>query len=249
MSGRRLPAPPAAGRGVGGAWLVDLPECGSTSTWALANLARLRHGDVVRTARQTAGRGRDGRPWIAPPGALACSVVLDPGAADARAIALAAGLACIHAVCDAMPALDAALALKWPNDVLLHGRKLAGILCEGADGRLVVGIGLNRAAELPPGLAGASLHRHGRPPAEADLLASIRTYLLQAVGLCGLRGLAPLLPHLRARDALLGRSVTVEARSGRIEGTGGGIAADGRLLVVVPGGGVAEVEAGHVTAW
>lgn len=230
-------------------WLTILECCPSTNTWALDHLDRLAHGDVVSTARQLAGRGRDGRTWVAPPGTMTFSVVLEPGAVDARSISLAAGLACIHAVADAMPTLDVRLAVKWPNDVLLHDRKLAGILCEASSGRLVVGIGLNRSAVLPEGLVATSLHLHGTAPAEAELLAAIRGYLLEAVGLCGLRGLEPLLPQLRARDALLGRSVTVEARSGRIEGTGGGIDASGRLLVIVPGGGIAEVDAGHVTAW
>lgn len=229
--------------------IVRLAECGSTNTWALRHLAQLAHGAVVIAERQTAGRGRDGRTWSAPPGTMTFSVVLDPGRADARAIALAAGLACIHAIADAMPGLAPDLMLKWPNDVLLRHRKLAGILCEGADGRLVVGIGLNRAAELPAGIVGTSLHRHGQPPEADALLLAIRSYLMQAVGLCGLRGLDPLLPQLRARDALLGRSLSVEVRDRRIEGTGGGIDADGRLLVIVPGGGIAEIEAGHITAW
>lgn len=231
------------------AWLTDLESCDSTNSWALAHLDRLGHGDVVSTARQLAGRGRDGRTWVAPSGTMTFSVVLDPGAADARAIALAAGLACIHAITDVMPAVDTRLAIKWPNDVLLQHRKLAGILCEGSAGRLVVGIGLNRTAALPPELMATSLHEHGDAPAGAALLAAIRGYLLEAVGLCGLRGLDPLLPQLRARDALLGRSVSVETRNGRIDGTGGGIDAAGRLLVIVPGGGIAEVDAGHVTGW
>jgi BirA family transcriptional regulator, biotin operon repressor / biotin---[acetyl-CoA-carboxylase] ligase len=231
------------------AWLTDLESCASTNSWALEHLDRLRHGDVVSTARQLAGRGRDGRAWVAPPGTMTFSVVLDPGAADARSLALAAGLACIHAVTDFIPGLGAKLAIKWPNDVLLEHRKLAGILCEASGGRLVVGIGLNRVAVLPAELAATSLHEHGEAPADMVLLAAIRGYLLEAVGLCGLRGLAPLLPQLRARDVLLGRSVSVETRQGRIDGTGGGIDATGRLLVIVPGGGIAEVDAGHVTGW
>lgn len=231
------------------AWLRELASCPSTNTWALGHLDGLRHGDVVFTRRQEAGRGRDGRTWIAPPGTLTASVVLHAGAAEVRAIALAAGLACIHAVADACPALDGELAIKWPNDVLLRHRKLAGILCEGSTGRLVVGIGLNRAAELPAGLPATSLHLHATPPGELDLLGAIRGYLLQAAGLCAARGLEPLLPQLRGRDVLLGRSLTVETRTGSLHGTGAGIDAGGRLLVVVPGGGIAEVDAGHITAW
>lgn len=152
------------------------------------------------------------------------------------------------AVEEACPGLGTAI--KWPNDVLIGGRKLAGILCEGSLGRLVVGIGLNHRAELPSGLVHAtSLHRHAEPPEESVLLAGIRSLLLEGAGLVAARGLAPLLPQLRTRDALLGRSLSVETRSGGIAGTGGGIDEDGRLLVVVPGGGVARIDAGHVTVW
>ncbi len=230
-------------------WLVELDTCTSTSTWALEHPDRLAHGDVVFTRRQTAGRGREGRAWLAPPGVLTCSVVLDPGVADHRFLALAAGLACIHAVADLRPGLDGDLALKWPNDVLLRHRKLAGILCEASSRRLVVGIGLNRVADLPEALAATSLHLHGSPPDEAELLTGIRGYLLQAVGLLAARGVSSLLPQLRARDALLGRSLSVETRNGRLEGIGGGLDEEGRLLLVVAHGGIAAVEAGHITAW
>lgn len=230
-------------------WLVELDTCASTSSWALEHLDRLEHGKVVFTRRQTAGRGREGRVWLAPPGVLTCSVILDPGSADPRAIALAAGLACIHAVSDLLPGLDESLGIKWPNDVLLRHRKLAGILCEAADGRLVVGIGLNRMADLPETLAATSLHLHGLPPDEVELLAGIRGYLLEAVGLVAARGMSALLPQLRARDVLLGRSLTVETRNGSLDGIGGGIDEHGRLLLVVAHGGIATVEAGHITAW
>lgn len=230
-------------------WLIELETSPSTNTWATEHLEQLRHGDVVFTRRQTAGRGREGRVWVAPPGTLTCSVVLDLGGADQRAVALAAGLSCIHAVADAMPALDPHLAVKWPNDVLLHGGKLAGILCEAAGGRMVVGIGLNRAAELPSTLSAASLHLHGATPGDLDLLQRIRTYLLQAVGLVDAYGLARLLPQLRSRDALLGRSLSITTRGGEQHGIGGGIDEHGRLLLVVAAGGVATIEAGHITAW
>lgn len=228
-------------------WLVDLPACASTNTWALDHLGELHHGSVVLARVQTAGRGRDGRIWQAPPGTLCCSIVV--AGADPAAAALCAGLACVHAVADLMPAAAARLAIKWPNDVLLDRRKLAGVLCEGRDGRLVIGIGLNRAADLPGELRAASLHGLGTPPAAEDLLVRIRSYLLEGLGLCAARGLAPLLPQVRERDALLGRSLTVAIRGGRLEGVGAGIDEAGRLLVVVPGGGVAVVEAGHIETW
>ena len=230
-------------------WLVEVATCPSTSTWAIDHLSELRHGEVVFTRLQTAGRGREGRVWLAPTGTLTFSVVLDLVGVDQRAVALAAGLACIHAIADLMPGLDPHLTIKWPNDVLLSHRKVAGILCEAASGRLVVGIGLNRSADLPKSLAATSLHGHGQPPEEIALLAAIRRYLLEAVGLLAARGLAPLLPQLRVRDVLLGRSVSVESRTGQLHGTGAGIDEHGHLLLIVAAGGIAEVDAGHITAW
>lgn len=229
-------------------WLSELPRCVSTNSWALERLDALVHGSVVFTRQQTGGRGRDGRPWISPSGVLTASVVID--CPQPRGLALAAGLAVVHAVEDRCPELG--LAIKWPNDVVLAGRKLAGVLCEGAAGRWVVGIGLNLAAELPEALAATatSLHRHvAAVPQDLDLLAGIRGYLIEGAGLLAGRGLGALLPQLRTRDALLGRSVGIEARAGRIDGTGAGIDEQGRLLVVVPHGGVAAVDAGHVVAW
>ena len=232
-------------------WLTELATCGSTSTWAIEHLDALAHGDVVFTRQQTAGRGRDGRVWLAPAGTLTWSVVLDPGSADPRAVALASGLACIHAIADARPQLDADLALKWPNDVLLTHRKLAGILCELVDGRMVVGIGLNCTAELPESLLATSLHRHCAAPDGLELIAGVRSYLLEAIGLIGVRGLAPLLPQLRARDVLLGRSLSLAATHAAVplDGIGGGIDEQGRLLLVVAAGGIAAIDAGHITAW
>ncbi len=111
------------------------------------------HGTLVTAAEQSAGRGRQGRAWTAGPGAaLLMSVVLRP---PAEGLPLAAAVA----VCEAVAP---ECLIKWPNDVLVDGRKLAGILVEGRpqDGWAVLGIGLNvttRAGGLPGGAAG---HRH-----------------------------------------------------------------------------------------
>src|SRR5207302_11126672 len=87
-----------------------------------------RHGEVVITELQTQGRGRRGRPWIAPPGkSIALSVILRPSIAAARASEIT--LAAAVAVCEAARQLGASTArIKWPNDVECDGRKLAGIL-------------------------------------------------------------------------------------------------------------------------
>ncbi|MFM7427608.1 MAG: biotin--[acetyl-CoA-carboxylase] ligase, partial [Elainella sp.] len=126
----------------------ELDTCPSTNTWALEQIQQLPHGAVVFTRRQTQGRGQQGRLWYAPPGVLTASVVLK-GLASLAGLSLAAGLAVIYAVEDLLPDCGDRLKLKWPNDVLVDRRKLAGILCEAASAQqVVVGIGLNRAIEF-----------------------------------------------------------------------------------------------------
>jgi len=130
---------------------------GSTSD-RLKELARsgALEWTAVLADRQTAGRGREGRAWQSPPGGLYLSVLLRPLAERAALLPLAAGVAVAEAVGDfAVPG-----ELKWPNDVLVSGRKLAGILAEASSGALgtewvVLGIGVNVAldpAELPDAL-------------------------------------------------------------------------------------------------
>ena len=112
------------------------------------------HGTVVTAAEQTAGRGRQGRVWVAPAGrALLCSVVVrDPP----RLLPLATGVAVADTVSE-VTGEEGRATVKWPNDVWLDGRKVAGILVEGRpqEGWAVIGIGLNvalREQEFPPDL-------------------------------------------------------------------------------------------------
>lgn len=137
---------------------IDLAECGSTNDEA-ARLARAgaSHGTVVVAASQRAGRGRDGRVWASPPGlGLYLSAVVRPPLPLALVppMTLAIGVG----VCEAAREAGADARLKWPNDVLVDGRKLAGVLVEAQSqgSRLeavVVGIGVNLGGELPPELA------------------------------------------------------------------------------------------------
>jgi BirA family biotin operon repressor/biotin-[acetyl-CoA-carboxylase] ligase len=186
------------------------------------------HGTLVTAAEQTAGRGRQGRTWVTPPGAaLLGSLVLrrpDP------LLSLRGGLA----VADVA---GPAARVKWPNDVLLDSRKLAGVLAEGRpqEGWAVLGIGINLdASALPPELAAGSLQRPGEAEAVlAELLVALELRLEQGAGAA--------LDALRARDALLG----VPVRWAGGEGRGAGIDDAGRLLVRTPGGELA-LDAGEV---
>ncbi len=191
------------------------------------------HGTVVTASEQTSGRGRQGRTWVAPAGrALLCSVVIrDPP----RLLPLAAGVAVASVVG------DGAL-LKWPNDVLVDGRKVAGILVEGRpqEGWAVVGVGLNVAvvaADFPPELrdrAGTlGLAPDAIEPTLQALMVALESWLAVAP--------EELLAAVRARDALLDQPV----RWAGGEGRGAGIDDAGRLLVITPDG-QAALDAGEV---
>ena len=126
---------------------IDLESCASTNDEA-ARYARAgaSHGTIVIAERQEAGRGREGRAWASPSGGLYFSAIMRPPLplADVPPITLAIGIA----VCDATRAFGAPAALKWPNDVLIGDKKLAGVLVEtqSQGGRLdsvIVGIGVN----------------------------------------------------------------------------------------------------------
>jgi BirA family biotin operon repressor/biotin-[acetyl-CoA-carboxylase] ligase len=112
------------------------------------------HGTTVVARIQEAGRGRRGRTWSAPEGGLWLSVVCRPSdPAVVEATSVRAGLAVAAALREALPGLEP-ISLKWPNDLLVRGRKLAGILCEarwegGQPLWVVVGVGINVRNAVP----------------------------------------------------------------------------------------------------
>lgn len=243
-------------------WLHWLETCPSTNTWAIAHTQVLRDGDVVFTPHQTAGRGRQGRTWHSPQGVLTASFILDRVLpAYQPLLSLAAGLAVLYAVEDLLPACQSQLQIKWPNDVLLQGRKLAGILCETATAlpaeRVVVGIGLNRCADLKamaqhPGgsLQPISLHEVvATVPEPLPLLERLRHYLREAVGFLhpkAASNFAALLPALRARDALMGQSILLDLGGEQLLGRAAGISDRGYLQLELPDGSHRDIATGHV---
>jgi BirA family transcriptional regulator, biotin operon repressor / biotin---[acetyl-CoA-carboxylase] ligase len=214
---------------------LHLRETGSTNDRARELAAGgAPHGTLVTAAAQSAGRGRQGRQWSAPPGrALLMSLVLR----DAHPLLpLAAAVAVAQTVGD-----DARI--KWPNDVLLHDRKVAGILAEARpqEGWAVLGIGVNvaiRVEDLPVELH-ATAATLGRDPADVEPFLS---ELL--AGLEGTLALAPadVLDAWRARDALVGREVSWSGGYG----TAAGMDGEGRLVVELADGGRTALDAGEV---
>ncbi len=133
---------------------------------------RAVEGDWLVALEQHSGKGRQGRTWVSAPGNFYGSTLiqLQQGDPPAQSLSLAAALALIEAVDAAVP--DQALILKWPNDLLLQGRKLAGILLERNGDRVAVGFGVNLAsAPRLPDRLGASLGGKISPQAFAPLLA------------------------------------------------------------------------------
>ena len=192
------------------------------------------HGTIVTTSAQTAGRGRQGRTWTAPPGSsLLLSLVL--GSFDGL-LPLRAGLA----VADVA---GPAARVKWPNDVLIDGRKVAGILVEARPPEqwAVRGIGLNAAlnlAALPPDLRDTAATL-GRAPGElddvlAELLAALDRRLAAPVD--------AVVRDLRERDALLDRPIAFSGGDGLAAGIDGA----GRLLVRHADGTETALDAGEV---
>lgn len=204
-------------------------------------------GAVAAAEEQTAGRGRMGRVWESPPGrALLFSLVLQPPAGrPVPQLSIVAGLAVARALEAAGPL---APRIKWPNDVLLDGRKCCGILAEARDGVIVLGIGLNvnqQVGELPPAprTSPTSLRLAvGRELERAPLLAALLWQLELAYDAWLAGGLAALHADLAARDYLAGRDVLVDGVRGRaLE-----IDASGALAVEVAGA-RRLVESGEVT--
>ena len=166
-------------------------------------------GTVVVADHQQAGRGRLGRSWEAPPGTALLASCVMPFLALAP---LAAGVA-------AAEACGPQVRLKWPNDLLLEGRKLGGILVEASGDRCLVGIGIN-LSWAPPGAARLEADRE-------TLLAR----LLPALERWWALAPAEVLEAWRARADTLGRRVRVEVGGETFEGLAEDIAEDGSLVV------------------
>jgi BirA family transcriptional regulator, biotin operon repressor / biotin---[acetyl-CoA-carboxylase] ligase len=190
-------------------------------------------GTVVTAGAQSAGRGRQGRTWTAAPGrALLSSVVIRE---PPRLLPLAAGAAVAEVV-------GPNALIKWPNDVLVDGRKVAGILVEGRPQErwAVVGIGLN-VATGPEDFPAELRETAGTLGLAPDSIEPILAALLERLGSWTAADGPSLLDAVRTRDALLGQEVKWSGGGG----VGAGIDADGRLLVATESGTVA-LDAGEV---
>ena len=205
------------------------------------------HGTAIVAGRQLQGRGTRGRTWSSEPGGLWMSVIARPARTDAlEALSLRVGLAVAAALELASPALPR-LGIKWPNDIMVDGRKLAGILCEARWGGghcqwVVIGLGVNVRNAIP-----AELERTAvaiRAWDDAVAAPALAAPIAAAIGLAA-REAGPLsdveLRTFALRDALSGARV-----SEPVAGAAEGISANGALRVRTDAGPIREVLAGVV---
>ena len=242
------------------AWLreLDIRPCIDSTNTALLAQARSRriHGCVLTAEMQTAGRGRRGREWLSPFGRnLALSVGFDTcrPPADLGALSLVVGLAVRTALADyGLVGVE----LKWPNDVLLHGRKVAGILIElersAPPMDVVVGIGVNircaAAVASKVDQAAADVAEQIARPSRNALLVRIVNQLVAANERFEDAGFEPFRRQWQEAHRHHGAMVTVTlpAAAGSVSGKVLGIAADGALRLAT-GSGVREFNAGEVS--
>jgi BirA family biotin operon repressor/biotin-[acetyl-CoA-carboxylase] ligase len=232
------------------AWLgserVALDTCASTNDIALVHArAGAAHGTVITADAQTAGRGRLGRVWASPPESnlyLSMIVRAPRALAELAPLTLAIGIGTVDAVRDE-GVTEAAL--KWPNDVLVGTRKLAGILCEVAgDGCVVAGIGININA-VPPEVADRATSIAGERGGVAVDRAAFTERLLATLEPWIDRFLAGGVPAIAAAwEARMGTTLTL--RTSAAVGTALGLDRDGALRLRDAAGVIHRIHAGDV---
>ncbi len=233
--------------------ILSFEELASTMDEALKEaLAGTEEGTVVLAGRQTAGRGRFQRPWVSEPGNLLLSVVLYPSMAEMPFLSMMAGLAVARTV---QRETGLQPSIKWPNDVLLGGRKVCGLLVEDAlEGDVVryalVGIGLNvaLAPEKYPEIAEIATSLNREKGTEVDVSSVLRTLLheLDAIYVEMKEGRTPVL-EWRGFLETLGRRVEVMWGDEVVTGYAEGVDEMGHLLLRRDDGSLAELSAGEVT--
>ncbi len=224
--------------------------CESTQDLARAAVVDgVEEGWVVVTDLQRQGRGRQGRTWIAPSGkALLFSVVLRPPIDVIPLMPLLVGLSVAGGI---ELSTGAAPDLKWPNDVLLNGKKLAGVLLEHPPGpAIIAGIGINvdqQRPELPEG-ATSLASVLGSAVERERLLAAILNDLGNAYERADRESVKWIVPAWRSRSSMLGNSITFQQNGALVEAVAEDIGDDGALLVRMADGTRVALVAGEVAS-
>jgi BirA family biotin operon repressor/biotin-[acetyl-CoA-carboxylase] ligase len=236
---------------------THLAAVGSTNAWALDHAAALPDGHWVLADRQTAGRGRRGRAWDdGSAGGNFMASLLVKGGGALHQLSFVAALALHDALTNmTAPHGAARLALKWPNDVLLDGGKVSGILLERAGDALVIGIGVNLAHHpdgtdrLPGSPLPTSLAAAGLPvPTPLALLGVLAPAFARWRAQWVIEGFAPVRAAWLARASGVGGRIVARLGSESPEGRFEGLADDGALLLRLDDGSLRPIHAGEVFA-
>ena len=228
---------------------IHLAETGSTNDWVRAHAAQLQDGQWVRTDRQTRGRGRMGRAWAMPAGNLAASCLVRPGRDESRIAELSfvAALALFDAATGFVP--QARLRLKWPNDLLLDGAKLSGILLEREGAIVVIGIGVNlAAAPAIEGRATIALADAGAQASPEAFLVPLADAFARWRGVWRDAGFADIRTAWLARAHPPGTRLSVIHGGQPLVGAFAGLAGDGALELEDDSGARHLVHAGDILA-
>ena len=211
-------------------------------------------GTIIVARHQTGGRGRRGREWVSPEGNLFVTLLLRPdcGPQQASQLSFVAALAVAETIRGILPA-GKRVELKWPNDVLVKGRKISGILLEAAPGGggldwVVIGCGINVAShpELREGMA-TSLLAEGAPPLTLDsVLADLLQTLHDGIARWQAKGFAPVRADWLASAHGVGQPIVVRLAGETLRGTFAALDENGALLLELAGGGRRLVTGGEV---
>jgi BirA family biotin operon repressor/biotin-[acetyl-CoA-carboxylase] ligase len=206
-------------------------------------------GFWLRAGRQTGGRGRQGRAWASPEGNLYASTLvrLRPHDPQAATLALVAAVALEEVVSAYLPRAHA-VRIKWPNDLLLDGAKLSGILLERADAAVVIGVGVN-LAHHPTDLArpATSLAAHGATPDPADFLETLADAFERWLGIWRAEGLGPVRARWLDRAHVPGTALTARLPDGSaVDGLFAGLDHEGALILRLADGTTRVIHAADV---
>lgn len=224
-------------------------ETGSTNADVLA-LARTgaEDGLWIRAERQTSGRGRQGRTWHSPVGNLYASTLvrLRPGDPLPATLALVAAVALQEVVSEYLPGQPAML--KWPNDLLIGGAKVSGILLERADDAVVIGFGVNLAHHpAATDRATTSLAAEGATVSPADFVASLVESLARWIGIWRQSGLGPVVTRWTERAHSVGTPLVARlADETSVSGAFDRIGPDGALILRLADGSARAIHAADV---
>ncbi|MEQ1753114.1 MAG: biotin--[acetyl-CoA-carboxylase] ligase [Micropepsaceae bacterium] len=208
----------------------------------------------ISAQTQTAGRGRRGREWVSPQGNLMATLLIAPhaSAASAAGLSLVAALAVYDAVSSWIP--DASIKVKWPNDVLVKGRKVSGILLETASFAeaehlpwLAIGIGINLvSAPAVANYPATFVNDHAQAPDAAEALSVLAMAWDRRFQVWQRQGIEPIRQAWLDAAAGLGQAIEVRLAHDSLSGTFETLMADGSLLLALPSGEKRTITAGEV---